>query len=146
VPILLDSIMGLPESLKTQWTSAMDAANSQRAQWRDALAYSLVNPGKGSEGDPQALATHEGWMSGAAEGMSENLRPEATKLILDLLGIGNEGVSGSLSWLGGNGFYGPAGYDQADIDANRRGIVAGLLKRQQAPPIDLGPFVPLQGR
>lgn len=116
--------------------AAARGANAKRAELRDTLAYALVNPGKGAEGDPQALATHEGWMEGAAQDLGQVVPPAAVRAILSGLGVVNEGVSGSLSFLGGNGFYGQAGYDPDDQAANRRGIEKGIaaLKAEELPP------------
>jgi hypothetical protein len=69
------------------------------------------------------------------------LRPGAVRALLKGLGVANEDVSGVLSFLGGNGFYGPAGYDPDDQAANRRGIEKGLAALQAE---ELPPMVPIQ--
>lgn len=117
-------------------------ANEARAGVRDTLAYALVNPGKGAEGDPQALATHEAWMRGAAEGLGQVVQPNAARALLEGLGVANEGVSGVLSFLGGNGFYGQAGYDTDDLAANTRGIERGLAALPPEPPLTEMDLVP----
>lgn len=110
-------------------------ANAKRAELRDTLAYALVNPGKGAEGDPQALATHEAWMQGAAEGLGQVVQPNAARALLEGLGVANEEASGVLSFLGGSGFYGQSGYDSADLDANTRGIERGLATLPPEPAL-----------
>lgn len=123
---------------------AADRANAQRAEWRNALAYAMVNPGKGAEGDPGAHATHEGWMRGATQAVGQHLRPGATRAALEAVGWGNEAVSGSLAWLGGHGFYGPQGFDREDIEANRRGMAQGFEQLQRGP--SLGEIIELNRR
>lgn len=122
--------------------AAARGANAKRAELRDTLAYALVSPGAGAEGDPQALATHEGWMQGGAESLGRVVQPDAARALLEGLGIANEGVSGVLSFLGGNGFYGQAGYDTDDLAANTRGIERGLAALPPEPELselDLAP-------
>lgn len=108
-----------------------DRLNSQRAAIRDTIAFAIAHPGQGAEGDPGARSLHEAWMRDAATKLSGSLRPGAIRALLGTVGKANEGLSGVLSWLGGHGFYGDAGYDQGDVDANTRGIEAGL---SQPPP------------
>lgn len=132
-----DSQERLLQTILRSAHAAARGANAKRAELRDTLAYALVNPGKGAEGDPQALATHEGWMSGAANDLGRAIPPAAVRALLNGLGVANEGVSGVLSFLGGNGFYGQTGYDVDDQAANRRGIEKGLaaLKAEELPPV-----------
>lgn len=115
--------------------NAAKKANAARTGARDTLAYALVNPGSGAEGDPQALATHEAWMRSAAQGLGRVVRPNAARAILEGLGIANEGVSGVLSFLGGDGFYSRAGYDTDDLAANTRGIERGLAALPPEPKL-----------
>lgn len=115
----------------------MQVLNQKRAEARDTLAYAIHNPGRGPVDDPGAQGLHESWMRGAAEDLGKRVSPNVAYNALDTLGRGNELVSGALSAAGGSGFYGPAGYDQEDIDANRRGMDASLKHDMpRRPPID----------
>ncbi len=60
-------------------------------------------------------------------------------LLADLMGRGNEALTGGLQAITGGEFYGPAGYDETDIQQNlvgieeaRRGLEAGA--NLETPP------------
>ena len=113
---------------KSMW----DRLNEERAQWRDAIAFLIANPGEGAEGDRGASSIHQVYAKDMTGNLGQVLPASVAGSAVDTTGIGNEALSGMLTWLAGKGYYGPKGYDQSDIDANRRGIapvVAGLQSR-----------------
>lgn len=120
-----------------RWRALMQFLNEKRAEARDTLAYAIHNPGKGPVDDPGAQGLHESWMRGTAANLGRHVSPNVAYNLLDTVGRGNELLSGALSAAGGRGFYGEAGYDQEDIEANRRGMDAALKHDMpRRPPVD----------
>ena len=110
--------------------SVWDRLNEERAQWRDTIAFLLANPGEGAEGDRGASSLHRVYAKNMTDSLGQVLPATVAGSTVNAAGVGNEALSGALTWLAGKGYYGPKGYDQADIDANLAGINPEVARLQ----------------
>lgn len=136
VAATLDPRAAAASMARARWQAVMRYLNDKAVEGRDTLAFAIHNPGRGTADDPGAHGLHEGWMRGTGQSLGELLPPNVAYQALDALGKGNELQAGIRSALGGGGFFGEAGYDQEDIEANRRGLDAALkhdMPRKPAP-------------
>jgi hypothetical protein len=105
----------------------LDNLNAKRAEWRDAIAFMIKNPGQGPADDPRARNIHKAWMEGSARDLNQGrVNQSVIRALLHGLGYANEGVSGVVQLAGGKPFKSESGYDEGDIAANEEGISAGL--------------------
>jgi hypothetical protein len=110
--------------------SLWDRLNQRRAELRDTVAYAINNPGEGPPDDPGAHGIHSAYAGSLTDKLGQALPASVAGGVVDAAGIGNEGLSGILTWLAGQGFMGPKGFDSEDIAANREGIAPSVERLQ----------------
>jgi hypothetical protein len=105
-----------------------DFANRSRLATRDVVTtpFQELNDFQGGANSVGDKGLHESTSKSLTEAAGTVLPPEAAALVADVLGNANETVSGYGALAAGRPFEGKAGYDWADVSANREGQARAL--------------------